>query len=46
MGKLSALGDTMDVEVALDTCVEIDTVCAKFVEQQHLKPYIKEYPRL
>ena len=46
MGKLNALGDTEDVEIALDTCAEIDTICTEFAKRQRLKPYINEYPRL
>ena len=47
MGKLSGLDDDLeDVEVALDTCAEVDTICVEFAKQQRLKPYIKEYLRL
>lgn len=47
MGKLNVLdSDPEDVEIALDTCAEIDTVSVEFARQRRLKPYIKEYPRL
>ena len=45
-GKLYALGESEDVEIALDTCAEVDIICIEFARQHHLKPYIKEYPRL
>jgi len=47
MGKLNTLDDDPeDVEIALDTCAEVDTICIEFARQRRLKPYIKEYPRL
>ena len=47
VGKLNVRdSDLEDVEIALDTCVEVDTVSVEFTRQQRLKPYIKEYPRL
>jgi len=47
MGKLNTLDDDPeDVEIALDTCVEVDTICIEFARQRRLKPYIKEYLRL
>ena len=46
MGKLSLLDCSEDVEVALDTCAEIDTVSVEYVKQRYLKPYIKRYPEL
>ena len=35
-----------DIEIALDTCAEVDVVGIDFARQQGLKPYIKKYPRL
>ena len=47
MGKIKVLdSDSEDVEIALDTCAEIDTIDIKFARQRCLKPYVKEYPRL
>ncbi|KIX01154.1 uncharacterized protein Z518_08879 [Rhinocladiella mackenziei CBS 650.93] len=47
MGKLNVRDrDPEDVEIALDTCAEIDTVGVEFVKQRDPKPYIKEYPKL
>ena len=45
-GKLYALGESEDVEIALDTCAEVDIICIEFARQHYLKPYIKEYLRL
>ncbi|EED14526.1 retrovirus polyprotein, putative [Talaromyces stipitatus ATCC 10500] len=42
MGQLNVLdSDPEDVEIALDTCAEIDTIGIDFAEQRGLKPYIK-----
>jgi len=47
MGKIKVLdSDSEDVEIALDTCAEIDTIDIEFAKQRCLKPYVKEYPRL
>ena len=47
MGKLNVLDSKPeDVEIALDTCAEIDTVGVEFARQRGLKPYFKDYPRL
>ena len=47
MGKLNVLdGKLEDVGIALDTCAEVDTIDIKFARQRHLKPYIKDYPKL
>ena len=47
MSKLNTLDDDPeDVEIALDTCVEVDTIYIEFARQRRLKPYIKEYLRL
>ncbi|EED18398.1 gag/polymerase/env polyprotein, putative [Talaromyces stipitatus ATCC 10500] len=47
MGQLNVLdSDPEDVEIALDTCAEIDTIGIDFAEQRGLKPYIKGYPKL
>ena len=47
MGKLNVLdSEPEDVEVALDTCAEIDTVGVEFIRLRRLKPYIKDYLRL
>jgi len=46
-GQLNVPGDDPeDVEIALDTCAEIDTISEEFARQRHLKPYIKEYLQL
>jgi len=41
MSKLSLPDYLEDVEVTLDTCVEINTVSVEYAKQQRLKPYIK-----
>ena len=47
MGKLYPLdSDPEDVEVALDTCAEVDTIGVEFAKQRRLKLYIKDYPTL
>jgi RNase H-like domain found in reverse transcriptase/Reverse transcriptase (RNA-dependent DNA polymerase)/Integrase zinc binding domain/Chromo (CHRromatin Organisation MOdifier) domain/Integrase core domain len=47
MGQLNVLdSEPENVEIALDTCAEIDTIDVKFARQRGLKPYIKDYPRL
>jgi len=47
VGKLNVRDSNLeDVEIALDTCAEVDIVSVEFTRQQRLKPYIKEYPRL
>jgi hypothetical protein len=46
-GKINVLGDKAeDVDIALDTCAEIDIVDVEYARQQRLKPYIKDYPQL
>ena len=35
-----------DIEVALDTCAEIDVISIDFAKARGLKPYIKKYPQL
>jgi hypothetical protein len=35
-----------DIDIALDTCAEVDVVGIDFARQQGLKPYIKKYPQL
>jgi hypothetical protein len=35
-----------DIEIALDTCAEVDVIGIDFARQQGLKPYIKKYPQL
>jgi transposase InsO family protein len=35
-----------DIEVALDTCAEIDIISIDFAKKRGLKPYIKKYPQL
>ena len=34
------------MEIALDTCAEVDLIGVEFAKQRRLKPYIKDYPRL
>jgi len=47
MGKLGIPdNEPKDVEIALDTCAEVDTVGVDFAKQHGLKPYIKWYPKL
>jgi hypothetical protein len=47
MGKINVSdSDPEEVEIALDTCAEVDIVGVKFAKQQRLKPYIKEYLKL
>ena len=45
-GKLNVGGQPESVDIALDTCAEIDTVGVEFARQRGFKPYIKEYPQL
>jgi transposase InsO family protein len=47
MGKINVSdSDPEEVEIALDTCAEVDIVGVEFAKQRRLKPYIKEYPKL
>ena len=44
-GKLvNGNADAEDIEIALDTCAEIDIISIDFAKQRGLKPYIKKYP--
>ena len=46
-GQLSVLdGDPENIEIALDTCAEINTIGVDFAKQRGLKLYIKDYPKL
>ena len=46
-GRLISEGTMVkDIDIALDTCAEVDVIGIDFAKQQGLKPYIKKYPRL
>jgi hypothetical protein len=47
-GTLYGLFDltNKDIEIALDTCAEVDVIDMDFAKQRGLKPYMKKYPQL
>ena len=46
-GKLiNGKADAEDIDIALDTCAEVDVISIDFATQRGLKPYMKKYPQL